>query len=183
MPQDKFLLFRDWASVRPGATARFTISNAGSRTQVWDITNPFSPVKLNGAESQGAFSFNNDCSELKEYVAFESSFLTPVAIGKIKNQDLHQMGPFDFLIVAHPRFLADATRLAAFHKTYDKLRTAVVSVDQIYNEFASGSPDPTAIRNFVKMFYDRAGTDTTRRPRYLLLFGDASYDSKNRVAG
>jgi hypothetical protein len=183
MPEDKTLLFRDGGSVQPGATARFTISKAGNGTQVWDISNPLSPIKMDGVESPGVFSFNNDCSVLKEYVAFESAFLTPDAIGKIKNQNLHRLGPSDYLIVTHPRFLAQAARLAAFHQTKNNLRTAVVNVDDIYNEFASGSPDPTAIRNFVKMFYDRAGADTTKRPRYLLLFGDASYDSKNRVAG
>ena len=41
--------------------------------------------------------------------------------------------------------------------------------------------DPTAIRDFVKMYYDKAGTDTTRRPKYLLLLGDASFDYKSRI--
>ena len=33
------------------------------------------------------------------------------------------------------------------------------------------------------MFYLRAGNDTSRMPHNLLLFGDASYDYKNRIAG
>ncbi len=57
----------------------------------------------------------------------------------------------------------------------------VVSTDQVFNEFASGSPDPTALRDFVKMYYDKAGADSSLRPRYLLLFGDASYDYKSRL--
>ena len=31
------------------------------------------------------------------------------------------------------------------------------------------------------MFYDRAGTDTARRPKYLLLFGDGTFDPLNRL--
>jgi hypothetical protein len=183
MPQEKTLFFRDWASVSPGTTAKFTISKAAKGTQVWEVTNPLAPVKVEGLETAAGFSFSNNCSILREYVAFESSFATPAAIGKIKNQDLHHRGSFDYLIIAPSRFITEAARLAAFHETQHKLRTLVVDVDEIYNEFASGSTDPTAIRNFVKMFYDRAGTDSTQRPRYLLLFGDASYDSKNRLPG
>jgi len=45
----------------------------------------------------------------------------------------------------------------------------------VFNEFSSGSFDPTAIRNYIKMFYDKAGNNIASRPKYLLLFGAASY--------
>ena len=51
----------------------------------------------------------------------------------------------------------------------------------MYNEFSSGSPDPAAIRDFAKMYYDKAGADSTLRPKYLLLLGDASFDYKDRL--
>jgi hypothetical protein len=63
------------------------------------------------------------------------------------------------------------TGLAVHHRQKDGLTYVVADVKQIYNEFSSGSPDPTAIRDFVKMFYDSAGSDSTSRPKYLLLFG------------
>src|SRR4029078_12519856 len=63
----------------------------------------------------------------------------------------------------------------------DNFRSIVVTTDQVFNEFASGIPDPTSIRDFVKMFYDRAGNDSTKRPKYLLLLGDASFDYKDRI--
>jgi hypothetical protein len=59
----------------------------------------------------------------------------------------------------------------------------VADVEQVYREFSSGSPDPVALRDFVKMFYDKAGNDTLRRPKYLLLFGDGSFDYRNRIIG
>jgi len=77
--------------------------------------------------------------------------------------------------------LAQAQRLAAYHQQRDALRTVVVTSGQVFNEFSSGSPDPVAIRDFTKMFYDRAGSDSTKRPRYLLLFGDGSFDYKDRI--
>ncbi len=84
------------------------------------------------------------------------------------------------LIITIPALKAAADRLAAFHTAQDQLQVQVVTVQEIYNEFASGAPDPTAIRDFVKMCYDR-GASGGARPRYLLLFGDASFDYKKRL--
>jgi len=55
----------------------------------------------------------------------------------------------------------------------------VVTPDQIYNEFSSGSQDVTAIRDFMRMLYEREAFGEAAG--YLLLFGDASYDYKHRV--
>ena len=54
-------------------------------------------------------------------------------------------------------------------------------VDQVYNEFSSGAQDPTAIRKMAKMFYDRALQNGTKMIKYLCLFGDGTYDPKDRV--
>ncbi|MFH0866141.1 MAG: type IX secretion system sortase PorU, partial [Bacteroidota bacterium] len=72
-------------------------------------------------------------------------------------------------------------RLAALHSTYDGYTSAVVTPAQIYNEFSSGNQDISAIRDFVKMFYDRAAS-ADELPQYLLFLGDASYDYKNRIS-
>jgi hypothetical protein len=161
---------------------RFVISNAGNTTQAWDVTDPLNPVKMNAALQGTDLSFVNDCSRLREYVSFNATnFMTPVAIGKINNQDLHSAGAADFLVVAAPALFAQAQRLAQFHQVKNNLRYVVVSTDQVFNEFSSGAPDPTAIRDFAKMFYDRAGSIAANKPKYLLLFGDASFDYKDRV--
>ena len=54
----------------------------------------------------------------------------------------------------------------------------MVRTDKIYNEFSSGQQDATAIRDFVKMLYDAGGPD---RPKFVLLFGDGSFDYKDRI--
>jgi hypothetical protein len=64
--------------------------------------------------------------------------------------------------------------LAEIHASMGKT-IALVSASQVYNEFSAGNPDPTAIRMFAKMMYDRAGSDESLRPENLLLFGDGSY--------
>jgi hypothetical protein len=178
------LMFRDFNSVGLGNTGNFIIAGASAETQVWDVSDPLNPVNMLGSLQGTNYSFSNSCSRLHEYVAFnKTSFLQPVALGRVTNQDIHSPTKTDFLIIAHPNLISEGQRLAAYHQQRDHLRTTVVTTDQVYNEFSSGSPDPTALRDYVKMFYDRAGTDFASRPKYLLLFGDASFDYKNRLNG
>lgn len=175
------LPFRDWRSVGAGAGA-FVVQGASAATKVWDVTDALTPVNMQVALSGNEVKFVNDCSTLHEYIAFQNTgFLTPVAIGKTDNQDLHHTLPADLLIITHPAVMEQARRLAAYHLEKDNLRSVIVTAGQVYNEFASGAPDPTAIRDFIKMYYDKAGMDTVARPKYVLLFGAASYDYKNRL--
>ena len=175
------LLFRDWQSVGNNI-GEFVVRYATVSTQVWEVTDSFNPINMPGVFTNNEFRFNNNCTRLREYVAFNAAnFLIPVAVGKISNQDLHNTTPADMIIIVHPTLLAQAQRLAQLHQKQNGLRTVVVTTDQVFNEFASGSSDATAIRDFVKMYYDKYGTNTAGKPRYLLLFGDASYDYKDRL--
>jgi hypothetical protein len=174
--------FRDWASIGPRQMANFVIGGATTGATVWEVTNPQMPMQLKSSLSSGQLSFVNDASRLREYVAFQLTGISaPAALGPVITQDLHASPVSDLVVVAYPSLLTQAQRLADFHKVHDSLRVLVATTSQIFNEFASGSPDPTSIRDFIKMFYDKAGADTSKRPKYLLLFGDASYDYKHRI--
>lgn len=178
------LLFRDWSSVGTGNVTEFRLQNANPNTLVWDITDPLRPVNMQGTLTGSEFRFRQSTERLREFAAFNNqNFLRPDAIGRIENQNLHNSATANYLIVTHPSLLSEAQRLAAWHRQNQNLITVVATTDQIYNEFASGTPDPTAIRDFVKMYYDKAGANIGNRPRYLLLFGDASFDYKNRTVG
>jgi hypothetical protein len=178
------LHFSDWETVGPGNIAEFRLQAAASSTLVWDITDPLRPQTITGILNGTEFRFVNTADRLREYIAFQQqNYLQPTAIGKIANQDLHGASFPNYIIITHASLLTEAQRLAAWHRQNNGLTTLAVTTEQVYHEFASGSPDPSAIRNFIKMFYDRAGADTTKRPRYLLLFGDASYDYLNRING
>lgn len=177
------LPFRDWLSVG-NHIGEFLINGATSATQVWDITDPLSPVKMPGSMDGSTFRFVNDCGRLREYIAFNGQgFLTPVPVGRVAGQDLHAGAPADYIIVTYPLFLEQAQRLAQHHRQHNGLRVVVATTEQVYAEFASGSPDPVAIRDYVKMYFDKYGADPVNRPRYLLLFGDASYDYRDRLTG
>jgi hypothetical protein len=178
------LLFRDWQSVSgtPGAMADFQLADAVNGAAVWDLTNQLEPVKMRSHLNGTQLAFTNDINRLHEYIAFNSnSLLQPVYVGKQSNQDLHGVTAADYIIITHPQLLTEAQRIAQFHQQRDGYKTVVVTTDQVYAEFSGGIPDPAAIRDFVKMLYDRAGA--TQRPRYLLLFGSPSYDYRFRIAG
>lgn len=180
MTSGKQLLFRNWNTLGAG-NAAFIVSNADVNTQVWDVTDVLHPVKMNTVLSVNQARFTNDAQRLREYVAFSNIFLLPKSEGKIANQNLHNTTEKDFLIITHPEFLQEAQRLASFHQQQNGLRTLVVTTEQVYNEFSSGTADPTAFRDFVKMYYDKFRSTWLQSGKYLLLFGKASFDYKNRI--
>ena len=179
-----FLLFRDKRSVANGQISSFRISSVDNKVIVWDVTDPNNilniPIILNGAQLN--FSTNTDM--LREFIAFRENgnFLSPGIsgsdLGFIDNQDLHGIGYPDMIILSYNDFIPAANRLAEHRKIHDELDVVVVTPAQVFNEFSSGTPDVTAIRNFMKYLYSKASENPPDLPRFLLLLGDGSYDNK-----
>jgi len=176
------LFFRDVNSVSPGRITRFQIRNATPEMKVWDITDPGNILNILGTLTDSLYIYRLPTDSLREFVAFNGSFFDPVSlIGPVENQNLHGNDPGEMVIVTHPSFLSQANLLADFHRTKSGIKVDVVTTTQVYNEFASGQQDLTAIRDYMKMLYDRGQPDHS--PKYLLLFGDGSYDPKHRIPG
>lgn len=176
------LSFRDLNSVGAGNIATYMLQGANANTKIWDITNPQSPVELIGTLSGSTLSFSREASTLREFAAMNSLTLhIPTPAGAVPNQDLHGTPQVENIIVTHRSFLPQANRLADYHRTKDNMKVIVTTPEEIYNEFSSGAQDISAIRDFVRMFYIRAGADSTKMPHYLTLLGGASYDYKNRL--
>lgn len=176
-------VFRDAYTTGAGKITSYKISNADASLQVWDVTDANNAVKMNGALTGNEYQFIQDAATLHQFAVVNGgNAAVPEYAGKVDNQNLHAHDAIDYIIVAAPEFIPAAAALADFHKQHNKYSVLVTTPQQIYNEFSSGSQDISAIRDFVKMFYDRAGTDESLMPKYLLLMGDASYDYKNRVS-
>ncbi|HTL06828.1 MAG TPA: C25 family cysteine peptidase, partial [Chitinophagaceae bacterium] len=150
------LFFRDWSSLSTNGNARFSIEQAAG-AEVWDVSEPAMPVKMSCITGGSNLDFTNTSASLHEYCCFKQSFLLPTLLGKLSNQDIHAAAPAGMLIICYPPFLAQARRIADFHQQQDQLSSLVLTTQQVFNEFSGGSPDPVAIRNCMKMFYDRAG--------------------------
>jgi hypothetical protein len=176
---DNATFFRSFAAAEQRAST-FRIANATADLQVWDVTNFAAPqaVALRNAGNEAIFSVANPQLQLREYALFRMEGLPePRFAGVAARQNLRGAAANpDLLIVTAPQFLSEAQRLAAFRQQNDGLAVEVVTTTQIYNEFASGRKDLTAIRDFARLRY----LQPQSRLKYLLLFGDASYDYKDR---
>lgn len=170
------LLFRDPATMAY-ASSTFQISNANDQLQLWDISNPLQARSQDYELSGNVLSFGANTNTLKEFVAFSpsASLLSPEAVGKIENQNIHSIIDADMVIVYPQEFEAAAQRLAQHRRNHSGLNVELVRIDQLFNEFSSGRLDPTAIRDFVKMLYDRSDNF-----EYFLLLGDGSFDFRDR---
>ena len=173
----KQMPFRNPTAVDGGSVYNYQIEGASSTLQVWDVTDSIRPMKVNGQLSGSVFGFKVLGNARNEFVAFDGSyFLSPELMGAVNNQDLHGDRNYDYLMVVYPDFIEQAERLMSIHAEYDPdLRIKIVTPEQIYNEFSCGAQDVTAIRDYCRMLYR-----DSRPLRYLLLFGDASFDYKNR---
>ena len=178
---DTPLFFRNVDSLNVDKIRRFVVQGANSTTQIWNVSDPLNIKRVPATLAGDQLKFAANTSAIKEYVALNpaGSFLTPTVVGEIPNQNLHALSQVDMLILAPSEFIAEAQRLAQAHSDHDGLTSHVVDAGLIFNEFSSGTPDATAYRRFVKMFYDRA--NASNLPRYLLLFGDGNFDNRKII--
>lgn len=170
--------------------ATYQIANATAINQVWDISDIYNVSKIEN--NQSAMSFKADLGEVKKYIALDAAdYYAPGkdSQSKIANQDLkgtifnNQQGQFqdiDYLIITPASLNTQAEKLAAFHRSYSNLNVKVATLEKIYQEFSSGKQDIGAIRNFVKYVYENASAPD-KKVKYLNLFGDASFDFKDRI--
>ena len=173
--------FRNKASVGLDNVTNFEVSNAGSGTTVWDITDSRLPRKINITNSGSISNFKIETDSLREFIAFDgSTFYSPSTntenTGEISNQNLHSTSQnTDMIIITHPLFLSQAQEIAQIHESHDNMLVKVATIEQVYNEFSSGAPDVSAIRDYVRFVYEKSSYNL----KYLLLMGDGSYDNKS----
>ena len=176
------LVFSNSKSIKPSRFVRYSITT-GQRLRLWDVSHPLKPIEVVGTldADNGVYSFTTSSDSLKTFAAFDgNNFIVPIAVGKINNQNLHGMPAADDIIISHPMFMSEANRLAEFHRQKHGLKVAVVNIQEIYNEFSSGAQDLSAIRDFLRMMYNKFSV--SERPKFVTLFGRASYDFKYRIA-
>lgn len=177
---DNYMLFRNNKNV--SSKSKFILKNISENTLVWDISDVHNITNINYQKDKGSAIFTLDNTQHKEFLAFDSSadFPSPKLIGSIENQNLHSLHSLDMIILSPNSLISQANRLAGFHKQ-EGLRVFVASSEKIYNEFSSGAFSAIAIRDFMRMLYNKALNEDDM-PKYLLLFGDGSYDNKKELS-
>ncbi len=159
--------------------SQFNIADFSPNILIFDVTDGQPMQKIEPLHNSTQASFTIPAGNLREFALVDISkpLPSPEVIGEVTAQNLHGMQQTDMIILSPQAFTGEAERLAAAHRLYSGLSVAVVTPEQVYNEFSSGTPEATAIRRFMKMLYDRS-TPEKDAPKYLLLFGDGRYDNR-----
>ncbi len=174
--------FRSLSGIGLGSILKYNLKNASQSLNVFDVTDRTDVKKVRSNVLNEVLSFSYLGDTLYEFATFNGTELkTPQFVNVVSNQNLHSIEFADLLIVTPTLFLNEARRLARIHQT-EGLVVEVVTDEQVYNEFSSGVVDPTAIKWFAKMVYDRSKSRVNHSLTSLLLFGDGTFDPKNRIA-
>ncbi len=173
--RDDQMAFRSEKSLL-AEVSEYVITDLPEEAVVLDVSGD-EVVSLELERSGDQASFSRSAENIREYVAFlpGASLLRPTAVGRVANQNLHAISDAEMIVVYHPAFEEQALRLAEHRAEYSDLKVYAIPLEQVFNEFSSGMRDPTAIRDMCKMIYDR-----NESFKYLLLFGDGSYDERGR---
>lgn len=110
-------------------------------------------------------------------MADSTTFLTPK--GRLDaHSDWRTFSGADLLVLAHPRHMNAAERLAEHRRTAGLSAVAISSQD-IYDEFNHGLMDAEAIAAFIEHAY----ANWPLQPRYVVLLGDDTWDYRNIIGG
>ncbi|MCQ2310580.1 MAG: type IX secretion system sortase PorU [Paludibacteraceae bacterium] len=176
------LLIRNTEHIGSSQPSLYILTGAKTTTQVWNMTHPehayIVPTTLHG----DTLKWVGSNSELQLFIAVETSstnWSKPASRGKVANQDIHaQIRGKQHIIITPESFRYAAEKLKTAHeKRTPNQSWEVVTDEEVFNEFSSGTPDASAFRWMMKYLYDNyKGTD--QAPRSLLLFGDGSFDNR-----
>lgn len=164
LPINNYLYLDESSSVT------FNIDNESSQSlEIWEITDPLKPQIL---DSGGPGTFSMAVDQPRNYVVFNEAFaITPSTAAPITYNEIKALEGVSFIIITTDVFLAEANRLKAHREEKDQLRTSVILLQDIYDQYSAGRQDPTAIRNYVRELYRNQSEF-----QYLLFLGDASFD-------
>ena len=182
---NKQFSFRNFSTSDINKIYEYQLQNRSNILQLWDVSDFINPEQIIDQTTNGSnFSFkSNGSAEIKEFIVInENDFFIPEVIENnlIGNQNLHQIKDVDYVIITQDYLTNEAERLADHHRKNNNLDTRVINLNQIYNEFGSGSPDLTAIRDFIRFLYLSASSED-QRVKFVCLFGDSSFDFKDRI--
>ena len=131
-----------------------------------------SRVEVTGEE----VAFQPPADETRYLAVPDDRFYVPVRMVLDQPSDLHAtFQQADYLMITAPKLRATAEQLAAFHRSRG-LTVKLVDVDDVYDEFNYGIEHPKALRDFISYAYHQWSKPA---PRFVLLVGDASWDTKN----
>jgi hypothetical protein len=153
-----------------GKSARILFQTGNYDVKAYKLNNFNNYESVNFTNKELTISSENT---LSEFILFHRAAVpVPDFEKKLPNQNLHSHNGARWLII-YPDTLKEQANILAKHRN-QYMSTSAVSLEQVLEEFGGGRKDPTAIRNFCRMIFER-----NKDFKYLLLLGDATYDARN----
>jgi hypothetical protein len=171
----------------PGGRAVTVGGFGASSVRAFDITDSRRPVELQtvvAADPQGGFAatFSTPSGGTRTVLVFDSTRLmtpgelavnAPSSWSDTNGNSNGAKSAADFYIVSNPMFLTAAATLKTLRDS-EGISTAMINVDDLYDELNFGIRSPEAIRSFF-----RTAAAWKHAPSAALLLGDASMDPRN----
>jgi len=171
----------------PTGNGEYTITGfAGNDFWIFDISNPVNVKRITDFTVQSnkiSFGDTTASPERRIFAVLEKSkFKKPANIIKDENSDIRVRDrEVDFIIITYDDFYNEAMALRDWRESNNGLKTELVKISNIYDEFSGGLMDAVAIRDFLRFAYLNWRDGNGNPPGYALLFGDGSYDFKNVI--
>lgn len=149
---------------------------------LYDVTDPYTPVKLTGMSVHGvspdfSLQFEDDASTKFSFICLSpSAYKEVISITADNPSDLMNVeNSAQYIIISHKDFWDQALVLANYRNSQG-LSTMLVDVQDIYDEFGFGVVGVKPIHDFLLYALTQWKAPA---PAYVLLIGDGHFDPEN----
>ena len=157
---------------------RVSVGGFSGRPRVFDISRPERPRELIPTlrkEAEGyTLGVRSPAGASRLLAVAEKRFLAASLQRNTPSRLNASSEAGDLLVLSHRNFISTVKPLVDLRRTQG-LKVVVADVEDVYDEFGFGVHGPQPIKDFLRWTSERL----QRPPRYVLLVGDATYDSRN----
>ena len=155
--------------------------------RVFDVTDAYAPIEVLGAAYEvveGGFQLSLQAAQtgLRRYRVIQETSIVKVATASISEAPVTSLVDLrspsrraDYLVIHYDGFKSAADSLAIWRNIVNGYEATTVPVSALYDQFSGGRVDPAAVRNFLRSVY----LNWQKKPAFVTLLGDASFDFKN----
>lgn len=165
----------------PGGQALSLDGFASKAIRLFDVTDPDRVEELIGAideQKGGGYSFSLEVpgpGARRLLALTDATSKKPARLSLDLPSTLRQPNNgADLIIITRRELMSSLEPLKALREG-QRLSVAMVDVEDIYDEFNFGNRSPHAVKDFLAY----ANSTWKKKPRFLLLAGDGSYDPRN----
>jgi len=169
----------DSLSFRVGNQSAFVTGFSSAAVRIVDVTDPGAvrevAAKIRQVDDGYGFSIQGSGTPRNLIAFVDNLALQPLAILKRQPTSWNaSTNSADMVVVTHSDFRQNAEALATARRSQG-LQVSVVDVEDVFDEFSYGAHTPEGLKDFLAW----SKNHWFGAPRYVLLFGDSSWDPRN----